>query len=312
MSGFLSMPWSFALSALRMKRRDAEAGDGRRVLEREEHAEARALVRRELEEVAALPQDLAALDHVGRVAHQRIGERRLARAVGAHDRVDLALGRRSGRCPGGSRGRAWPTGATRRPRMTRCCRSAVVWSVTGVVRAPWGVVEWGRRRAAGARSARVIEFEGRGDRVADADPQQVDGAAVTNGRRSWRVRDRRVAQNIGAIGPSSARRTSLIADGLGGTGELIAAMGAAGADDEAGFAQVDDELLEVGARQVLLGGDPGQAGRAGAVVAGELDHQPHAVLALRREGDGAGAVVGGPLDGGGSGSGGQGGSSISE
>ena len=35
--------------------------------------------------------DLAALDDVGRVAHQRVGEGRLARAVGAHDRVDLAL-----------------------------------------------------------------------------------------------------------------------------------------------------------------------------------------------------------------------------
>ena len=35
--------------------------------------------------------DLAAGDHVRRVAHQGVGEGRLARAVGAHDRVDLAL-----------------------------------------------------------------------------------------------------------------------------------------------------------------------------------------------------------------------------
>ena len=43
------------------------------------------------EDVPALPDDLAARDLVCRVAHQRIGERRLARAVAAHDRVDLAL-----------------------------------------------------------------------------------------------------------------------------------------------------------------------------------------------------------------------------
>ena len=45
---------------------------------------------RELEDVAALPGDLAALDDVRGVAHQRVGERRLAGAVRAHDRVDLA------------------------------------------------------------------------------------------------------------------------------------------------------------------------------------------------------------------------------
>src|SRR6185369_7675621 len=60
------------------------------VLEREEHAEAGALVRAELQEVPAAPGDLAAVDDVGGMAHQGIGEGRLAGAVGAHDRVDLA------------------------------------------------------------------------------------------------------------------------------------------------------------------------------------------------------------------------------
>ena len=45
----------------------------------------------------------------------------------------------------------------------------------------------------------------------------------------------------------------------GGAGQLVAAVGAAGADDEARLAQADDELLEVGAREVLLGGDLGEA-----------------------------------------------------
>ena len=50
-----------------------------------------ALVGRELEDVPALPEDLAAGDLVGRVPHERVGERRLPGAVRAHDGVDLAL-----------------------------------------------------------------------------------------------------------------------------------------------------------------------------------------------------------------------------
>ena len=71
-----------------------------------------------------------------------------------------------------------------------------------------------------------------------------------------------VAQIIGAIGPSRARRTSLIGIVVGRAGELVAAVGAAGRDDEAGVAKAHDELLEVGARQVLLGGDLGERCRA--------------------------------------------------
>src|SRR5687768_6804609 len=41
--------------------------------------------------ILALPQDLTRGDLVRRVAHQRIGERRLARAVAAHDRVHFTL-----------------------------------------------------------------------------------------------------------------------------------------------------------------------------------------------------------------------------
>ena len=74
--------------------------------------------------------DLAARDHVRRVAHQRVGERRLARAVGAHDRVDLALA--DGQVDALQDlvvGAAM--GATRRPRIDRAagrrrCRSSRV------------------------------------------------------------------------------------------------------------------------------------------------------------------------------------------
>ena len=98
------------------------------------------------------------------------------------------------------------------------------------------------------------------------------------------------AQIIGAIGPSRARRTSLIRIWSGGRGELVAAAGAAGGDDEAGVPEARHELLQVGARQVLVRGDLREAGRPGAVAAPELDHEPDAVLALRGEGDGAGSM----------------------
>ena len=70
---------------------DAQPGDRGGVLEREEQPQPCALVGRQREQVVALPQHLAAVDDVRRVAHQRVRERGLARAVGAHDRVDLAL-----------------------------------------------------------------------------------------------------------------------------------------------------------------------------------------------------------------------------
>ena len=84
------MPWRRALSARPDERRDAQAGDRGRVLEGEEQAETGPLVRGEGQDVATLPVDLATGHDVGRMAGQRVGERGLARAVGAHDRVDLA------------------------------------------------------------------------------------------------------------------------------------------------------------------------------------------------------------------------------
>ena len=73
---------------------DRQTGDGCRVLEGEEDAQPAALIGRELQKVVALPDDFALRDRVGGVAHQRISERRLARAVATHDRVDFALANR--------------------------------------------------------------------------------------------------------------------------------------------------------------------------------------------------------------------------
>ena len=82
-----------------------------------------------------------------------------------------------------------------------------------------------------------------------------------------------------------ARCTSPMRISVRLAGQGIATVGAARAGDEAGVAQADHELLQVGPRQLLVVGDLGQADRSVAVVAGELDHEAHAVLAARREVD---------------------------
>ena len=60
-----------------------------RVLECQEEAALRSLVRAELGHVLAVEEDLALGHLVRRVPHERIGERRLARPVRTHDRVLL-------------------------------------------------------------------------------------------------------------------------------------------------------------------------------------------------------------------------------
>ena len=60
-----------------------------RVLEREEEPALRALVGAGLGDVLAVEEDLPLGHLVGRVAGDRVGERRLAGAVRPHDRVHL-------------------------------------------------------------------------------------------------------------------------------------------------------------------------------------------------------------------------------
>ena len=263
-SRVLSMPWSLALSARADEARDAtgrgwRSGTGRRGTGRG----GRACPGDSLRMSRPFQMTSPPLIDVGRVAHQGVGEGRLARAVGAHDRVDLALADRQvdaledlvlrggdGRDAQAADdevlvGRRWLVGH-------------------GRVRAPWSGV--GSDGAGGGRDARRDEVgeghrvEGAGDRVADADPQDVDGAA-----------GRAIAQDgvLGVVAGADHRRDRALEraqdlahrDRLGRAGELVAAVRAARARDEAGFAEAHDELLEVGARQVLLGGDLGQAGR---------------------------------------------------
>ena len=268
MSGFLSMPWSLALSAVRMKLATLRPGIAVGYWKARNSPRRARLSGRQREDVAALPGDLAALDDVGRVAHQRVGERRLAGAVGAHDRVDLALA--DGQVDALEDlvvGRA--TGATRRPRMTRCW-SVVGWSVTrgSRLRAAWLRGRWcGMSRRSGTRSARVIESSA---------PVMASRTRTQSRLTVQRELRSQVVACSGSSGGADHRRDRALEgaqdlahrDRLGGAGELVAAVGAAGADDEAGLAQAHDELLEVGPREVLLGGDLGQAGRARSRSAG--------------------------------------------
>ena len=142
----------------------------------------------------------------------------------------------------------------------------VVWSVT-MRSGSLGVGSDGGRRAA-ARGRRGSSSRGSQVIASRTRTHRTLTVQRASGRRRVACSGSSEAQIIGAIGPSSARSTSLIRIASGGARELVAAVGAAGADDEAGFAQAHDELLEVGARQVLLGGDLREARRARSRSAG--------------------------------------------
>ena len=91
-----------ALLALRVERRAQErhggdAGNFERILEGEKKALGGALVGRQGENVLAVEQHLALGDDVIGLAGEHMGERRLARAVRAHDGVHAALARSKAR-----------------------------------------------------------------------------------------------------------------------------------------------------------------------------------------------------------------------
>jgi len=73
-------------------------------------------------------------------------------------------------------------------------------------------------------------------------------------------------------------------------GQLVAAVRPTRGGDQSGVAEDERQLLQVRPRQVLGRGDLRQRSWTLTVVSSELHHQPDAVLALRAEGDGAGAV----------------------
>ena len=192
-------------------------------------------------------------------------------------------------------------GATRRSRITSSRSSAMVtkWLLRGWVRD--GVDGLAGRGGAGrVRSGSTVRWldrdevgEGHAverarDRVADADPQHVDRAAggAVAGLVLLGVRGADHRRDRALEGAQDVAHPDLVR----GRAELVAAAGAARGRDEAGVPEAGDELLQVGARQVLVQRDLGEAGRPGAVAAPELDHEPDAVLALRGEGDGAGTM----------------------
>src|SRR5207253_3155794 len=72
-------------------------------------------------------------------------------------------------------------------------------------------------------------------------------------------------------------------DLLGGTGQPVATMGAAGAHDQSSLAQTCHDLLEISERETLGLGDRLEARWLLGRLPAELDHQSHAVLRLRRK-----------------------------
>ena len=88
--------------------------------------------------------------------------------------------------------------------------------------------------------------------------------------------------SIGAIAPSSASTTSSILISSAG-GQAVAAVGAALVVDQAGLAQLGDQVLEIGERQPLGLGDGAQRDRGAVLLAAQLDHQAHSVLGSGRK-----------------------------
>ena len=102
---------------------DRHARDLDRVLHGEEQAARGALPRREAEELLAVERDRAGGDRVVAAAHQHVRQRRLARAVRAHDRVHLARARARGRRRAGSRtSRSTPAARRSSAMLTTCSR----------------------------------------------------------------------------------------------------------------------------------------------------------------------------------------------
>ena len=232
--------------AQEVRHRDARDRGG--VLEGHEQAGAGALVGIGLGQVLAVQQDAALGDLVVRVAHEGVGERRLARAVRAHQGVGLAL---------------------LHDEVHAVEDLALLGADVQVLDLQGHAVTVSvcfRVRAGLARSASVISF-----RVRTMDPcTRVQSSLVGQGSwPSWPSRTQTsVAVGVGA--DALDRRDVALerahdlghGDALGVARERVAAVGAAARLDELGLAQALHEVLEVRERQALGVGDRAERDRA--------------------------------------------------
>ncbi len=215
----------------------------------------------------AVEEDLALGDLEAGVAHDRVGQRRLAGPVRAHHRVDLA-------------------GA-----------DVEVHALEDLLLAGGDVqvsdLEVSHGSPGGVRSvcanstssAKVVPLQGLDDAHLHARPEQLGGAVLAV--CVVRARDAAVAVVEEAVHRRDRalerEHDGVHRDLLGGAGEQVAAVRAARGLDQLLLLEQRGDPLEVGERKVLGLRDRLQAHRVLAALESELDQQPDAVLGLRRE-----------------------------
>ncbi len=222
--------------------RDRHARNRDRVLEGEEEAELRALVRLHLDDVLSVEENLAVGDLVGRVSHDRVRERRLAGAVGPHQRVQFAVAHGE---VDTAQDLAILGAHVQVADLELCCHYAATAFLVVV----------------GISSARVVCSS-----VLTIEPRtRVHSSFVV---QTCSGSDSRVQRTVPS-GELEMHSTGAIAplerlDHLGHRDlrrlacEQVPAVGAAAALDQAGPAQARNEVLEVGERQALMLGDLGE------------------------------------------------------
>ena len=206
----------------------------------------------------------AALGHlVGGVAHERVGERGLARAVRAHQGVRLAL---------------------LHGQVDAVEDLAVLGADVQVLDLQGHAIAFSAFLSGWTRSSSVISF-----RVRTMDPcTRVQRSLVGQGSRALAGAGEhpvRVGGDALDRGDVALQRRHDLGhrDLLGRTGERVAPVRAAARLDQLRLAQALHQVLEIGERQPLGVGDRAEADRLAAVVAREVGHHADAVLGFGRE-----------------------------